>query len=153
MGDQPQSAIPTILQSIANTTPAVSMTPADPQMPARAKETGSVSVAETAAIQEVASGDSAIEQEPIPAEVEAWMQKVGQTAESPKLEQLPQVQVTAPVLAPKVPSKTMFVLPLGEAEVKQGLHASINDSVKWLATWCQKVLKQLKGQATYGSTK
>jgi hypothetical protein len=140
------AVVPSVVKSIASS-PPVTQQP-EPQTPARAKEMGSQS-SESSPLLEVNTGAAAIEQEPIPEEVEAWMEKVGGQGETTKLENLPAVQVSAPAKQPVASSSQAFVLPLGEAEVDRGNKASVNDSIKWLATWCQKLIKQLRGQVVY----
>ncbi len=142
------AVVPSVVKSIASSPPAA---PAQPQTPSRAKELGSAAVSESAPIIEVSTGAATIEQEPIPPEVQAWMEKVGSRGEEIKLDNLPAVQVQPPAAPAPQGSKTAFVLPLGEAELKSGMNASVNDSIKWLAVWCQKVIKQLRGQIVFRS--
>lgn len=42
-----------------------------------------------------------------------------------------------------VQTTTTVVLPLSDAQIAAGLHASITNSVRWLAEWCVKRLKHL----------
>lgn len=139
------SVAPSVVQSIAS---APAPQP-EPQTPARAKELGSTSAPETTPLIEVSPGAASLEQEPIPPEVEAWMEKVGPKGEQVKLENLPAVQVQAPTATPAGGSQPAFILPLGEEELKKGSQASVNDSIRWLTTWCQKIIKQLRGQVVY----
>jgi hypothetical protein len=36
-------------------------------------------------------------------------------------------------------------MPLSDSELAQGLHISVINSFRWLAEWCQKQIKMLKG--------
>lgn len=141
-------AAPTLVQSIALTPPSS----ATPQVPSGSKEKGAVAVSETVPLIEVSTGASALEKEPIPPEVEAWMDKVGQEAAEVKLETLPSVQVPLPPPTQGFSSQPQFVLPLGEQEMQMGLHASVNDSIRWLATWARRLIKQLQGQVAFRSS-
>lgn len=120
-----------------------------PQTPTRAKELGSTAVAETATFQEVNTGAAALEREPIPPEVEAWMEKVGQPTRDTAMDNLPQVQLTPKTPTPSAPSGPMYVLPLGEQELSEGMKAGLNDSFRWLATWCARIIEQLKGRVQF----
>lgn len=146
-GDTQATAAQAIVKSIASAPPVQP----EPQVSARAKELAVPSTEVSA--QEVTTGAQAIEQEPIPPEVEAWMEKVGTAHEPSAVSNLPKVQLPEPS-APKLPTSSLpaFVLPLGENEMKVGMNASVNDSIRWLATWCQKIIKQLKGQAVFKQT-
>ena len=135
---------PTLVQSIAQSPPVVPV----PQVGSSQKEKGGITT-ESVPIVEVHTGASAIEVEPIPEAVEAWMEKVGQDDAQIKLENLPPVQVPPPAPSDQVSAQPVFVLPLGKEEMQMGLHASVNDSIRWLATWAKRIVKQLKGQVAY----
>ncbi len=141
-------AAPTLVQSIA-LTPSP---PVTPQIPSGSKEKSAVAASETTPLVEVSTGASALEKEPIPPEVEAWMDKVGQETAEVKLETLPSVQVPPPLPTQSSSLQPQFVLPLGEQEMQMGLHASVNDSIRWLATWARRLIKQLRGQVAFRST-
>ena len=143
--DRTQVAVaPSLVQGIAQSTVVAA---SQPQMGGSGKEKGSIS-SETVPIIEVGN-TGALEKEPLPAEVESWMEKVGQEEAQIKLENLPPVQVPPPAPATSTPAQPIFVLPLGEQEMQLGLHSSINDSIRWLATWAKRVMKQFKGQVAY----
>lgn len=144
------SAAQAIAAPIANVVAAAPPVPPQPQVPSF-KESKPYLSSETAPI-ETATGESAIEKEPIPEEVEAWMEKVGQAESLPNL---PKVELppTPPQAPPAAPAQSVYVLPLGELEVKQAMHASVNDSIKWLATWCVRMIKKLGPQAAYRQVK
>lgn len=125
--------------------------PSEPQVPARAKEQAVPS--EKITFLEASPGIGTLESEPIPPEVEAWMEKVGSETSEVKLDSLPPVQVSPPTPKSTSSSQTTFVLPLGEEEMKLGMKADVNDSIHWLATWCQRIILQLRGQVAYRQTK
>lgn len=135
---------PSLVQSIAQTQPVVVV----PQVGSSNKEKGGIS-SEATPIVEVNTGAGAIETEPIPEAVEAWMEKVGHDTSEIKLDTLPPVQVPPPAPVNQTSAQPVFVLPLGQEEMKMGLHASVNDSIRWLATWAKRLVKQLKGQVAY----
>lgn len=139
------TAAQAVVKSLASAPPVQP----EPQVSARAKELAPPS---EVTVQEVATGAQAIEQEPIPPEVEAWMEKVGESSPAAGITNLPKVELpTAP--APAVTaSSTAFVLPLGREELESGSKASVNDSIRWLSEWCKRIIKQLKGQAVYKAT-
>src|SRR6185369_15228535 len=122
---------PAVVSSIAQSPPVA--TQPQSHMSASGKEKG-VPTQERNAPMEVAASAATIETEPIPEDVEAWMEKVG--GESSQVSQdLPAVQVPPPAPTQTTPSVPVFVLPLGEQEMQIGLHAGVNDSIRWLATW------------------
>ncbi len=141
------SVAPALVQTIAASPPVASEP--QPQTSSRNKEKGSIAVSETAPIVEVGTSTSGVEQEVIPEAVEAWMQKVGEEEAQVKLDTLPSVQVPPPAPQTSTSSQPVFVLPLGQEEMQLGLHASVNDSIRWLATWAKRMIKQLKGQAVF----
>ena len=57
-----------------------------------------------------------------------------------------QGQVVADDITPK---KVVIKLPLTETEMKRGLHYKIVDSLRWLAEWCQRLVKIAHGKFIY----
>lgn len=45
--------------------------------------------------------------------------------------------------------KTKIVLPLTEVELKQGLHHKVFDGFRWLAEWCNWMIKKYPGRVFY----
>jgi hypothetical protein len=45
--------------------------------------------------------------------------------------------------------KAKVILPLTEEELKLGLHRKIVDGFRWLAEWCQMVIKKYPGRVFY----
>lgn len=39
-------------------------------------------------------------------------------------------------------SQTAVMLPLTDAQIKQGLHHKIGDAIRWLAEWCVRMAKK-----------
>jgi len=144
------SVAPALVQTIAQS-PQVVPEP-QPQISSRNKEKGSTAISESAPIVEVGAGIGGVEEEKIPEAVEAWMEKVGEEEAQVKLDTLPSIQVPPPAPQMGSSSQPVFVLPLGQEEMQLGLHASVNDSIRWLATWAQRVIKQLKGKTAFAKS-
>lgn len=80
----------------------------------------------------------------LPKEVSAAGVRMQQTTVVlPMIVQKAGVQAINPVVQPSVISKTI-TLPLTDEQIAKGLHESILSSVRWLAQWCQRRLKQLQ---------
>jgi hypothetical protein len=47
------------------------------------------------------------------------------------------------------PASAKVTLPLTEDQIQQGLHHQIWESIRWLAEWCVRQYKMLKGRAEY----
>lgn len=116
-------------------------------MPARAKESGPVIQEVTSPIEVV--GSDAIEKEPLPPEVASWMEKVNRDNSGEKPAEIVVADKTAQAPTGNYSSQPVFVLPLGEPEYKQGLHHGVDDSVRWLAEWCKKIVKKLGEQTIF----
>lgn len=119
------------------------------QVSSKAKEAGPISAEVSPTIEVV--GTDAIEKEPLPPEVASWMEKVNRDNSGEKPAEIVIADKTAQAPTNHYSSQPVFVLPLGENEYKQGMHASVNDSIRWLAQWCQRLVKKLGTDATYGS--
>ncbi len=114
----------------------------------KGKESGPIS-AEVAGFVEVA-GNDAFEKESLPPEVASWMEKVNRGEQPGKLDQVVIADKnTAPQDVSSSVSNAVYVLPLGQIQMKQGLGKSVNESVRWLAEWCKYLLKKFGGEATY----
>jgi hypothetical protein len=50
-------------------------------------------------------------------------------------------------------AKANIVLPLDEAEVREGLHHKIWDAVRWLSEWCVMMIKKYPGRVFYSDQK
>ena len=51
------------------------------------------------------------------------------------------------------PTKVKITLPLTEEEMHRGLHYKIADSIRWLAEWCQRLIKIAHGKFIYRGAK
>ncbi len=130
---------PVVQQQVASATPA------------SAKEKGGFGAGETVPFVEVNAGSSGVENEPLPPEVESWMEKVSHSVDVADAKNIVLSQPKAPAAQPVPPAQTVFVVPLGEDEFKMGLHASVKDSVRWLAVWCQRIIKKLGNSSAFQS--
>lgn len=136
---------PVLAQQVLDAAATVTPTPVSSS---RGKETGPLS-SEVAGFVEMAGSDS-LEMEPIPVEVASWMEKVNRGEQPGKLDEVviadPNAQ--SPTIAPAA-AQPVYVLPLGEPDVKKGLSKNVNDSVRWLSEWCKYLMKKLGGQVEY----
>jgi hypothetical protein len=123
--------------------------PPEPQVGGKAKESGPISAETTPTVEVV--GTDAIEKEPLPPEVASWMEKVNRDNSGEKPAEIVIADKTAQAPTNHYSNQPVFVLPLGEHEYEQGLKSSVNDSVRWLAQWCQRLVKKLGTDVTYGS--
>lgn len=89
------------------------------------------------------------ETEPLPAEVEGWLQKLDQEGD---------IKLDAPIthdgqvlLADTEAQivKEKIVLPLSQSGVKQGLSRQVADSARWLAEWCVRLIKMMHDKVKY----
>lgn len=132
-----------VVQAVASTPPPQSA------LTSKGKEVGPVS-SELAGFVEVAGAD-AFEKEPLPAEVASWMEKVSRDNSDSKPPEIVIADKTAQAPTGHYANQPVFVLPLGEVQIQQGLSKSVGDSVRWLSTWCKKMMKRLGNQAVFNS--
>lgn len=89
------------------------------------------------------------ETEPLPPEVEGWLQKLDQEGDI----QLPQpITDDGNVLLSEPPGQTLapkIILPLTKSGVQAGLKTKVTDSAKWLANWCLRLIKMMKDEVKY----
>lgn len=96
-------------------------------------------------------GVQVIEHEPsveIAPEVQGWIEKI----EQEKLnipEHIVVADDTAAQPTGNYASSPVIVLPMTEDQVKKGLNQNVKQSVRWLATWCVRVIKMFKGSVVY----
>lgn len=125
-----------------------------PQQPSTDQPIGSQSVSSIGMGKEVEQiGKSAVEiptdgeqnkDTELPKEVKAAGVRMQQTTVVlPIIVQKAGVKAINPVVQPSVISKTI-TLPLTDEQIAKGLHESIISSVRWLAQWCERRLKQLQ---------
>lgn len=86
----------------------------------------------------------------LPVEVEGWIERTekDEVRDFQPVVHEGQVLVAAP--ATQVPSVT---LPLTEEEMKKGAHQKIFESMRWMAEWCLKMIKQYHAKLVYGGGK
>ncbi|KKS41846.1 MAG: hypothetical protein UV61_C0001G0072 [Candidatus Gottesmanbacteria bacterium GW2011_GWB1_43_11] len=99
------------------------------------KEQEPVQTAETGRIEEVVT-----DIEVSPELVQAGVTKTSETIHLPP--DLQQMGVQALGMAQPVTTATTVQLPLTDDQILTGLHAQIMTSLKWLAEWCIRRLKQ-----------
>ncbi|MEP7166904.1 MAG: hypothetical protein ABI758_02925 [Candidatus Woesebacteria bacterium] len=146
--DQPVMQAPAMVQPVVNAVSSAQPV-VDTQVSGKAKEAGPISAETTPTIEVV--GTDAIEKEPLPPEVSSWMEKVNRDNSGEKPPEIVVADKTAQSATNHYSAQPVFVLPLGEVEYKQGLHTNVNESVRWLAQWCQRLVKKLGSEVTYGS--
>lgn len=138
---------PVLAQQVLDAAATVPTTPTPISSP-RGKELGPIS-SEVAGFVEMAGSDS-FETEPIPVEVASWMEKVNRGEQPGKLDEvvIADPNAMSPSAAPSA-AQPVYVLPLGETDVKKGLSKNVNESVRWLSEWCKYLMKKLGGQVEY----
>lgn len=82
-----------------------------------------------------------------PPEVKEWIseeKKEETTLPEPVKDEYDQILVEAARPAP-----TRIVLPLDEDQMKTGFGKKVTDSIKWLVTWCIRIIKMFPARVTY----
>lgn len=143
---------PSVMASHANADPTSLASKQTTAISLGKKELGSLKATEMPPVSEL-GGTAGVEKEPLPPEVSSWMQKVEQENAELNLETLPPIQVPNVAASNQVPQKDMFILPLGSQDFAIGLHANVNQSLRWLVTWAKRLMKQLKGQTAFQDQK
>lgn len=120
---------------------------ATPQVSSRAKESAPIQNELTGFVE--VAGNDAFEKEPLPPEVSSWMEKVSRDAGGERPQEIVINQATG--VPPSVPTAAppVYVLPLGQTDMTPALHKNVSDSIRWLATWCQKIMKKLGEKVVY----
>ena len=89
------------------------------------------------------------EEEKIPEEVEGWLQKLDQAGEI----QLPEpITHDGNVLLANSEAqvvKEKIVLPVTQTGLQQGLKNTVTTSARWLAEWCVRLIKVMRGNVKY----
>ena len=89
------------------------------------------------------------EAEPLPPEVEGWLQKLDAAGDI----KLPEpITHDGDILLANSEAQIVrekIVLPMNQTAVQQGLTAKVTDSARWLAEWCVKLMKSLKNEVKY----
>ena len=89
------------------------------------------------------------ENEPLPEEVEGWLQKLGQEGDI-KLDK--PITRDGDILLSNTEAqvvKQKIVLPMSQTGVQQGLTQKVTDSARWLAEWCLRLIKVMKDRVKY----
>jgi hypothetical protein len=90
------------------------------------------------------------ETEPLPEEVEGWLQKLGQEGDI-KLDKPithdGNVLLASPTEAQTIKEK--IVLPMSQSGVQQGLTQKVTTSARWLAEWCVRLIKMMQDKVKY----
>lgn len=87
----------------------------------------------------------------IPVEVESYLQKVEDNADSQPHE-IVIADGTAEVAGANYPSRPVIVLPITQAMEDEGEKKSPKFSIKWLVEWSQKIIKIFAGKVVYRET-
>ena len=106
-----------------------------------------------ALVQEV-PGSQVIEVEKsaeIPPEVESWMEKV-EHHEVKAPNQVVVADQTAQMPTGDYAAQPVIVLPATQQAVKTGMKKGVQDSIRWLAEWCIKMMKKFHGLVVYRET-
>lgn len=51
------------------------------------------------------------------------------------------------------PSKPKIILPLDDQAIKQGMKQKVTNSIRWLVTWCIRLIKMFPGRVAYKKLK
>lgn len=89
------------------------------------------------------------ENEPLPEEVEGWLQKLGQEGDI-KLDK--PISHDGDVLLSNTDAqvvKEKIVLPMTQSAAQQGLSQKVTESARWLAEWCLRLVKIMKDRVKY----
>ena len=89
------------------------------------------------------------ESEPLPAEVEGWLQKLDQEGDI-RLDQ-PLTHDGEVLLSDTEAQvvKQKIILPMTQTSAQQGLTQKVTESARWLAEWCVRLIKIMKDRVKY----
>lgn len=87
----------------------------------------------------------------VPPEVESWMEKV-KHHEVRAPSQVVVADQTAQAPTGDYASQPVIVLPVTQQAVQAGMKKSVQDSIRWLAEWCVKMMKKFHGLVVYRET-
>jgi len=148
---QTNTSIDSILaQSLVDpipTAPTPSPAPLNVPVGSVHKESGPVS--ETPINAEATPLVEVSESEPLPTEVESWLQKLDAAGEI----KLPEpITHDGEVLLADTEAqviKEKLVLPVSQTGLNSGLKSKVSESARWLAEWCTRLVKMMKGEVKY----
>lgn len=89
------------------------------------------------------------ESEPLPEEVEGWLQKLDQEGD---ISFDKTITHDGDVLLSDIEAqiiKQKVILPMTQSGVQQGLTRKVTDSARWLAEWCLRLIKVMKDKVKY----
>lgn len=113
--------------------------------------------AQTAALENLVNelpGAQSVEQERTPeisAELQSWMEKVGSHEEKTP-EKIVVADKTAANPTGVYAADPVIVLPMTDDSLQKGMKHPLQDSVKWLAVWCVRIMKKFHGMVVYRTT-
>jgi hypothetical protein len=86
-------------------------------------------------------------------EVEGWLEKLekGEDIHLPQPLTDDQGQVVMADAGAQV-AQERIILPMSEAELDAGLKAKVTQSARWLAVWCQRIIKKMGDQTAFRNT-
>ncbi len=58
-----------------------------------------------------------------------------------------------PLISPPVPQEPKIVLPLDQNQYVLGAKQKVTESIRWLVTWCGRIIKILGARAIFRETK
>jgi len=87
----------------------------------------------------------------VPPEVESWMEKV-EHHEVKAPTQTVVADKTAQMPTGNYASQPVIVLPATQKAVKAGMRKGVQNSIRWLAEWCVKMMKKFHGLVVYRET-
>lgn len=87
-------------------------------------------------------------------EVKKWVEVVKKEEIFDDLSKVPFEDEYGQILMEQVrPTRPDIVLPLTEPEMKQGLKQAVSNSVRWLVTFCQRLIKMFPKRVSYEPSK
>lgn len=113
------------------------------------KEAAPPLVSETSVVPEAAKLVEVRETEPLPAEVEGWLQKLDEEGDI-RLDK--PISHDGDVLLANSEAqvvKEKIILPMTQSALNQGLTQKVTDSARWLAEWCLRLIKMMKDKVKY----
>lgn len=118
------------------------------------KESVASTVNELDAVAQEVPGSQVIDIErsaEVPPEVESWMEKV-EHHEVKAPAQTVVADQTAQQPTGDYASQPVIVLPITQQATKTGMKKGVQDSIRWLAEWCVKMMKKFHGLVVYRET-
>ncbi len=89
------------------------------------------------------------ETEKLPEEVEGWLQKLDQAGEITLPEPITHDGDVLLASTEAQVVKEKLVLPVTQTGLQQGLKSTVTTSARWLAEWCVRLIKVMRGEVKY----